>query len=1101
MSRSHVNLRLAIAYCLFLATFQKTEAQHDLKALWAKGIIAEHNASVYSMARDGDGNLYLCGYLSGTADFDPGPGVANLTSTSMDNDVFIAKYDSSGNHIWSGNIGGGMNAWSNAIAVDAVGNMYVTGTFNGTTDFDPGPGKAELVSVGSPNIFIAKYDPSGAYLWAKKPMGTTAARSRDLSIDEEGNLCYTGFFAGSLDLDPGPGTFTVSSTGGYDIFLAKYRPSGEFLWGFSFGGSGNDFGSDLQVLRNGDILLAGNFSNAVDFDPGPGTNVLNSSGISDIFLVRYDRQGYHLWAKNMGGSFTNNYSVSVDWDENIFLSGIFYGTSDFDPGPGNAPLSSVGDENAYLSKYDPNGNYLWAVGIGGTPLYIDYRPVATDQNGYAYLTGYFEGTVDLDPGPGTMNVTSQGSADIFLVKFDPAGNLVWGNRMGGASSDFGITPIHDQRGKLYLTGHFDGATDLDPGPGTAELSCSPWATSTFIAAYSTKSAKTWIGGNGNWSTPANWSDGMAPIGTDILTVDNGNPRLDVDFSVAGSLTLSGTGGLTVSPGKTLSIAGSADFASRPVVFQSNAFGTAQLGTVSGTLNGATNVTVERYIPNTGRRWRLLTAPLENISVNAAWQNGQTWSGSTLFPGDGTGTLITGQQQGNALNANGRGFDFWSAIANSSASVMSYTQRPGQGVWTPLPNTTTANAFGGEKAYLLFVRGPRASTYSSGTANAATTVRPNGALRIGDRNLSIDGTKGYTLIGNPYASQIDFDAIYRENGNSSVIKRQLWMWDATAGTSGNFQAVVYSGDRYVEVPAKFHSPGQASPLTAIQSGHGFFVLPLNSSGGTLKIRETHKISSQPASPNILLNKDRTPRIWLNLARKSNDGAILTSDGVMVAYDDAYRMEATDSDDALKLENIDENLAIANDGATLTADARPLSRMNDPIKLRVWNLSTGAYRFEAKIEGMEDRGTKVFLEDRLKGARTPLRTDGGITSIEMVITDDASSRAEDRFRIIFEKAAVNASLTPETEGDRKTLSVYPNPMTGRTLNVQLQNLPTGEYTLQLVGSDGKVVASKKVRHEGGSTLHRIELGGALSKGVYRISCVKGEGSIGSETLVVQ
>jgi hypothetical protein len=214
----------------------------------------------------------------------------------------------------------------------------------------------------------------------------------------------------------------------------------------------------------------------------------------------------------------------------------------------------------------------------------------------------------------------------------------------------------------------------------------------------------------------------------------------------------------------------------------------------------------------------------------------------------------------------------------------------------------------------------------------------------------------------------------------------------------------------------------------------------------------------------------------------------------------RFKTTDADDALKLENIHENLAILNDGESLTADARPTSKMQEPIALRTWNLSAGAYRFEAKIEGMEDRGINAFLEDRHKGTRTPLKMDGDVTNIDLTVGEDQASRAEDRFRIVFEKAAVNASPTPETDGEGRTMTVYPNPLTGRTLNVRLQNLPAGEYTLQLVGSDGRIVSTRKIRHEGGAAVYRLELGGVLAKGSYQIQCLKNDRSVEIETIIM-
>ena len=636
------------------------------------------------------------------------------------------------------------------------------------------------------------------------------------------------------------------------------------------------------------------------------------------------------------------------------------------------------------------------------------------------------------------------------------------------------------------------------------VDCMPdWtgAVESNVLQITVSNVKYWIGGQGFWNTPGNWSGGTLPKPGEVLMIGEGNPKMDVDFTVKNRLTIYASGSLTILPGRMLTIEGDVDFGGKSVVFKSDATGTAQLGELTGKLTGATNVTVERYIPATGRRWRLLTAPVDNTSINDSWQNGKTWNGSGPLASDGTGTLITGQQQGNASNANGRGFDFWNAISNSSASVMSYTQRPGQGVWTPLSNTLFSNAFNRNQAYLLYIRGPRGSVFSSGSANAATTLRATGTLRGGNVIVPIDGSKGFTLIGNPYASQIDFNSIYSNPLNMSVIKRQLWMWDATSGASGNFIAVVYSGGRYVEVPRKFHAEGHSSPLTAIQSGHGFFVIPNSPSGGTVLIRESDKLGAQPANPNILLGEDRTPRLFLNLMRRDVDGGDLVADGVMAAYGIGYTMKSTDAEDALKLENPEANLSIENDGASLVADARPLTGMREPISLQLWNLPPGGYRFEARAENMGGQGLKAYLEDRLAGTRTPLSMEGGTTSVDLGFVDDGATMAGERFRVVFEKPSVEAALTPEPEAVGRKMTVYPNPATGHSLTVRLQGIPKGEYTLQLLTGDGRIVGSRRVEHAGGTGSYRFELSAALPKGSYQVVCLSRDGMIGSKRLMLQ
>jgi Secretion system C-terminal sorting domain/Fibronectin type III domain len=614
-------------------------------------------------------------------------------------------------------------------------------------------------------------------------------------------------------------------------------------------------------------------------------------------------------------------------------------------------------------------------------------------------------------------------------------------------------------------------------------------------------SKAWIGGNGNWNVGANWSDGLVPVSSDQLTISSGNPQLNVDYEVGGSLTISGTGSLTVTAGKTLTISGTADFGGKSVVFKSNALATAQLGVVSGTLINDDNVTVERFIPNTGRRWRLLTAPVDGISINSAWQNGQTWNGTASLTGDTTGTLITGKQQGNAVSANNRGFDFWNAISNSSSSLQTYNQRAGQGTWVELGNTMSSNAFNSNQGYLVFIRGPRSSAYSTGTSNASTTLRPTGKLRQGTISIRVDGSKGYTLVGNPYASQIDFDSIYSNSGNSALIKRQIWVWDATRGVSGDFQAVMYSAGQYIEVPAKFHASGQPSPLTAIQSGQAFMVVPQSASSGFLTIRESNKISSMPATPNLLLGTNKTPRIYLNLMRRESNGEAMLSDGIMVAYGSGYRMETTDEDDMMKFNNLGDNMVVMNNGTGLIADARPLKDIGSPIALNMWNLSGSAYRFEVKMEGMPASEWEAYLEDLELKTRSALSMQGDITSVDWQILTNGSTAPSERFRIVFERKAVRATPTPEEVEEAQSIRVYPNPVTGRQFTVRLSQLPSDVYTLQLYSIDGRMVMNKRINHENGTGQYKLDLESTLPKGTYQLRCLKGQEAVSITKLVIQ
>ena len=530
-------------------------------------------------------------------------------------------------------------------------------------------------------------------------------------------------------------------------------------------------------------------------------------------------------------------------------------------------------------------------------------------------------------------------------------------------------------------------------------------------------------------------------------------------------------------------------------------GTARIGDLTGSmLTNASQVTVERYIPSTGRRWRLLTAPLNGLTVNKAWQEGEVWSGQQPVYED-SGTFITGQQQGTAANANAKGFDFWREIANSSASALSYTQRSGQGVWSPLGSTLSPNAFNNHQSYLVFVRGPRHSSFTSappsGLSNS-TVLRPKGMLKQGDQTAWIDGSKGFTLLGNPYPSQIDFDAVYNAPGNSNIIKRQFWVWDAMYGTSGNFVAVVFSGGKYVEVPRRYHAEGNASPLTRIPSGQGFFVLPLHPAGGMLQFRESVKTSANPGSPYILLQDERPARIFLDLMRVMPDDSTEIADGVLATYGKGYRMEPDDQADMPKLDNLAENIAIQQQESVLTADARPTDKQDRPITLKIWNMEKKNYRFAVQAENHGAKGLQAFLKDEHLKKRTALDLTGGRTHVDFTITSDTGSSAQNRFSIVFESRTAASTQTIEESSSK--IIIYPNPMQGRRLTIRMQGMPKDRYTMELFNAEGKLVISRQFNHSGTASEMTFDMK-SLPAGSYQLSLLTGSKTVKSETLIVQ
>ncbi|MCB0577756.1 MAG: hypothetical protein KDD10_00400, partial [Phaeodactylibacter sp.] len=492
------------------------------------------------VAVDGSDNVLVTGTFQGTVDFDPGAGTVNYTSAGWDG--YLAKYSPAGTYLWAFPLGGTSSDDGNGIAVDGSDNVLVTGRFVNTVDFDPASGLADLTSAGSGDIFLAKYDDSGAYLWAISMGGASSDQGNGIVVDGSGNALVMGTFRIAADFDPGPGDATLSifeNDNNDDVFIAKYNAMGAYQWAGQIG-----FYSTSPKFIETNSVAADALHNSyitgylrggtADFDPGPGTVSLSATG-DDIFVAKYDASGAYQWAFKLGGnSSERGRGIAVDGLGNVLVTGGFSGTVDFDPGPNTFSLTSIGLNDAFIAKYDASGAYQWAINMGGANVGVDGYGIAVDGSNNVLVTGSFTGTVDFDPGPGVVNLTSAGISDIFVAKYNPSGNLQWATKTGGADNDQGFAialnssgevlvagrsanesfvakydasgvnqwaftmvgfgsaegVAVDGSGNVLVTGDFDGTIDFDPGTGTANLTSSG-SQDAFVAKYSGSGSYQW----------------------------------------------------------------------------------------------------------------------------------------------------------------------------------------------------------------------------------------------------------------------------------------------------------------------------------------------------------------------------------------------------------------------------------------------------------------------------------------------------------------------------------------------------------------------------------------------------------------------------------
>jgi hypothetical protein len=441
----------------------------DPSLLWAAslgGAAGDDESS--SVSVDSSSNVYITGHFYGTVDFDPGPGVSNLTSAG-DSDIFVSKLDSAGQFLWAKGLGAAGADRGAGIAVDGSDNVVVTGRFQNTVDFDPGPGTVNLTSAGGPDIFVFKLNSVGQFVWAKRLGGVGTDRGRAIAIDASGSVVTIGSFEGTADFDPGAGALNLTSAGLFDVFVSKLDSTGNLVWGGALSGTGDDEVHGLSVDGSGNVYIAGEFQNTVDFDPGSGTMNLTSAGNSDIFACKLDGAGNSLWAVALGSpGVDKGFGTAVDGSSNFYIAGEFRSTADFDPGPGTLNLASAGGSDAFITKLDSTGQLVWAERIGGASSDLG-RGIAVDSADNVYIAGRFQDTVDFDPGPGTFNLTGVDLADIFVLRLDSEGQFEWASAMGGTGSDRSRSLLVDGSGNVYVTGYFDGTADFDPGPAMFNL--------------------------------------------------------------------------------------------------------------------------------------------------------------------------------------------------------------------------------------------------------------------------------------------------------------------------------------------------------------------------------------------------------------------------------------------------------------------------------------------------------------------------------------------------------------------------------------------------------------------------------------------------------
>jgi gliding motility-associated-like protein len=472
---------------------------------WAQGASGT-GIVYYRSATDKHGNVYVTGYYQGTANFSG----TSITSAGSQ-DIFLAKYDTTGALLWVSSAGSIGYDIGYSCAVDSADNCYVVGTFSGTCTFSNG--KAAY-SFGSTDAFVAKYNKNGLCQWVNRFGSATAEQAYGVDCTPNGTVFVTGYFTGLcyfLSQTFPLSNRTLTATGSYNIFLAKYFNNGVIDWVRSGGGGGYNYGFDVTVDDSANAYIVGWYQGSASFyDDQYNTPVfsisLNNSSSSwyNGFIVKYDKNGHPKWAQNCpsGCQYGYAYAIAGDGYGNIFVTGYYYGTATFGSFTLTSPSSGYG---SFIAKLNTNGVFEWVNNIisSGNSFAWGYD-VAANASGACFVTGYEYGWgarswICNTPFP-SYNATSGSYYHCYGVKYKSNGDCGWSIRgtsdknsgyaygYGVSVNDFGsvyISGFNTNDLKFYLNG--DTVTSYGNVSGSTWGSfLSHWEDDNFIVIDRTK---------------------------------------------------------------------------------------------------------------------------------------------------------------------------------------------------------------------------------------------------------------------------------------------------------------------------------------------------------------------------------------------------------------------------------------------------------------------------------------------------------------------------------------------------------------------------------------------------------------------------------------
>ncbi len=1134
-------LPIYYAYCAVYGMYDGSKTPSTSGFTTYANTFGDAGCAVYptNSAIDANGNIYVVGYFTGHMALN-GYNANGYLASKGGYDVFVAKYNNTGVLQWAFPIGGMNDDQGYGIAVDNSGYVYISGQLYGTIyytlniDMDPSSNTNNVGLSGGNDIFVAKYNgnltPSSTsfYQWAFRAGGNGTECAMGIALDGT-NLYVTGNLQGSsgaVDMDPSSNTNTITSSSNYNLYLAKYdvslTPSSTsfYQWAFVTGNSTDEQPQDIAVDGSGGVYISGNISgtSAHDMDPSTNSNTITGAGAIDIFVVKYDGSttpsstSFYQWAFATGSAsgYESAGDIAVDASKNVYITGNTQQYSvDIDPTSGTTTFSPAGNNDAYLAKYDgsltPSSTsfFKWGFLIGGSGDDLGYD-IRLDGSNNLYLTGQLgSSSVDMDPSSNTNSISTNGSSDIMVAKYDvsltPSSTSFhkFSFAAGKTTGDVGYTIAADSKG-FALAGQFSGTnTDFFPGSNTYYLTSSQLgaANTLFAGYYATKS---WTGATStDWFTTSNWSDAAVPTSSDYAIIPSGlsrYPNITTGTASCSGLSIYSGASTTVSGG-TLQVAGSInnngtlDATGGTLVLNGSA---AQSVENNGTLT-ATNLTLNNSAGAT------LSYGTVNVLDTYTPTSGTLTAGGNLTlksTATGTARIAAGSSGGGYLSGNltieryipaRRAFRFMAHPFTSSLSMSDLTDdiditgsggspftttntnnpsafyfdvtagdnttsgnNPG---WTAFTASSNWNQY---QAMRVLIRGTKGQGLTSGSYTpAANTIDLSGAVNQGDVtvNLTKGSSTNFVLVGNPFPSQVNMDGLTNSNVGSA-----FYIWDANQGTKGGYTSYTYGS-------SSFNLPSC-----------GAFVTTLTASG-SITFAETAKSSGTAGS----MFKTTAPA---NTVQLRLEDSTTFWDRLLLRFDN-NTMAAVDYSDAVKLYNPDMSFYTwSSDDSMLSIDARPYAE--ETIKLGLYSTLKKNFRIIAADFNMP-LGTKLFLHDKYLN-KTEEITGAGY-EYWFAVDAGTASWGDNRFELTTSGKPVNGIASANNSDKNLKVKLAPNPAKD-LVTVFFEGANNKQVTVTITDITGAKVAQAEKTAQSGSICIPVQ---NLGSGMYIVNI-----SCGSETI---